>query len=441
MLDIQLLIEAIKNGESQGHELIELLITHITSQEIDERDVIAWLKVMHEHGCSQDDMVYLTECMRDSGAVLSWDESAPVVDKHSTGGVGDKMSIMLAPALAVYDVRVPMLAGRSLGHTGGTIDKLESIPGFSCLHSPDTMKTIVEKIGCCIVAQNPKIAPADGRLYALRDVTNTIDNVQLITASIVSKKSAEGLHALVLDVKCGRAAFMKTLEQAKKLATSMVETANGCGITAVAQITAMEHPIGSHVGNTLEVIESIEVLKGRGHIDTIQLVELQGGALLHLVGKADSQEDGENMIRASFNNGSALEKFKQMCNAQGMSKQQVSDLIQHPESFLPQAVFQTNIFAQQSGYLQLIDAMELAELLREMGAGRFEIDDEIDPSVGAVIHVDVDEFVEQGTAIFTIHHNHPLSEQQLARFNAISSYSEIAGKKQHRLLEVVSIDT
>ncbi|MEK9699719.1 MAG: hypothetical protein VW270_28335, partial [Candidatus Poseidoniales archaeon] len=204
-MEFESMLNAITNGENQSKDLIFNFIEGVTSDSIDEPRIIKWLKTMHNFGCTNEDVVHLTTAMRMSGATLEWNNGKPVVDKHSTGGVGDKMSIMLAPALAACGVRVPMLAGRSLGHTGGTIDKLESIPHFSCEQSPEDMIRIVEEVGCCIVAQNLSIAPADGRLYALRDVTHTIDNIQLITASILSKKSAEGLDALVLDVKYGSA--------------------------------------------------------------------------------------------------------------------------------------------------------------------------------------------------------------------------------------------
>ena len=259
----QHLVDAVKAGEVQPATELKSFVEGVADATVSTEDATAWLKAVHQHGMPTEDTVVLTKAMIDSGASLTWAEGPPVVDKHSTGGVGDKMSLMLAPALAAAGCRVPMLAGRGLGHTGGTIDKLESIPGFNCALSPEAMVEAVEAVGCCIAVQNEAIAPADGVLYAIRDVTHTIDSVPLITASIISKKAAEGLTALVLDVKTGSAAFMQTVEQARELATSMVRTAEGLGIQTVAQLTTMDQPIGTHIGNALEVIGSIQVTRMR----------------------------------------------------------------------------------------------------------------------------------------------------------------------------------
>ena len=254
------LIEAVKSGKSQPKDELTLFVGDVATGKVSTEEATRWLKAVHKNGLPTRDTVVLTQAMIHSGAQLKWPEGPPVVDKHSTGGVGDKMSLMLAPALAACGCRVPMLAGRGLGHTGGTIDKLESIPGFNCALTPEEMVEAVSNVGCCIAVQNTAIAPADGVLYALRDVTDTIDSVPLITASIISKKAAEGLDALVLDVKTGPAAFMQSIEDARTLARSMVNTAEGLGIRTVAQITAMGEPIGTHIGNALEVIGSIHAV-------------------------------------------------------------------------------------------------------------------------------------------------------------------------------------
>jgi len=227
---VERLCESINAGTPLNQADLQLFIDGVATRTLSIEAITKWLKGVHTHGISVADTVALTTGMMHSGAVLTWDTARPIADKHSTGGVGDKMSLMLAPALAACGVEVPMLAGRGLGHTGGTIDKLEAIPGFNCALTPEQMSTIVDQIGCCIAAQNDAIAPADGLLYAIRDVTNTVDSIPLITASIVSKKAAEGLKALVLDVKCGQAAFMKTESQATELAQSMVRVAQGLGI-------------------------------------------------------------------------------------------------------------------------------------------------------------------------------------------------------------------
>jgi thymidine phosphorylase len=414
---ISSMISSIQEGRNQEKQDIFEFISHVKNDSILQELVVLWLQTMHQYGCSSEDVVHLTTAMRESGATLTWQGDKPVVDKHSTGGVGDKMSIMLAPALAACGLRVPMLAGRSLGHTGGTIDKLESIPHFSCIKTPEEMKAIVEKVGCCIVAQNSNIAPADGRLYALRDVTHTIDNIQLITASILSKKSAEGLDALVLDVKFGSAAFMKTLEEARALARSMVEVGNGCGIKTVAQLTHMDHPIGSHIGNALEVIESIHVLNGHGHEDTKELVVIQGGALLHLSGLAPAEEEGREMIRHVLANGEAMDVFKAMCIAQGVPKQTVEQLVSKPEMVLPTSRMKTHVKASTSGYVSMFDAMGLAEHLRTMGAGRVNLSDNIDHAVGIVIHSHIGDKVAKDDVVLTVHHSHALSEKEMIFFS------------------------
>ena len=287
--------------------MLAQFIRSVATRSIPVSSIEKWLKSVHRNGISVEETTVLTREMMESGSILNWNDNRLVVDKHSTGGVGDKMSLMLAPALAACGLKIPMLAGRGLGHTGGTIDKLESIPGFNCLLSPEQMQKQVNEIGCCIAAQNDSIAPADGLLYAIRDVTNTIDSIPLITASIISKKAAEGLGSLVLDVKCGSAAFMKTQSDAEALAKSMVGAAKGLGINAIAQITKMDYPIGKYVGNSLEVIGSIEILQGNGSSDTRELVVIQGSSLLIQSGLVSNKHDAEKMICSVLDNGQALE--------------------------------------------------------------------------------------------------------------------------------------
>ncbi|MBT6255575.1 MAG: thymidine phosphorylase, partial [Euryarchaeota archaeon] len=324
--------EAVRKGEKMSLEDLGKFIEGVAQRSISVTLIEEWLKCVHTHGISVEETTALTAGMMNSGAVLSWKGDANICDKHSTGGVGDKMSLILAPALAACGVRIPMLAGRGLGHTGGTIDKLESIPGFNCNLSPDAMSIAVKEIGCCIAAQNDSIAPADGLLYAIRDVTDTVDSIPLITASIVSKKAAEGLNALVLDVKCGQAAFMKTEHDAVQLAESMVRTANGLGIKTIAQVTDMNEPIGTHIGNALEVTGSILVLQGQGSKDTRELVMLQGGQLLNLTGKAATLEDGMRMIGQVLDGGQALGVFVKMCIQQGTNSSVAQQLAVDPQS-------------------------------------------------------------------------------------------------------------
>ena len=417
-MNITSLLQALQSGNPQPASLLTNFIDGVAKGSVSNEDATSWLKAMHQFGCTAEDKVLITKCMMASGAILSWPEGAPVVDKHSTGGVGDKMSLILAPALAACGCRVPMLAGRGLGHTGGTIDKLESIPGFICSLSPAEMKEIVENIGCCIAVQNDAIAPADSVLYALRDITDTIDSVPLITASIISKKAAEGISSLVLDVKMGKAAFMKTIEQATELATSMVQTAQGLGIQTMAQITSMDEPIGSHIGNALEVIESIHVLQGYGSEDTRELVIMQGVALLTMSMHLTPEEALSKMNRV-LSNGEALQKFKAMCLAQGVSEQIAERLIAHPEKVLGASQLQTTILAQQQQYIHSIDAMGMAVLAREHGAGRYQLDDVLSTDVGFVLHCKKGDWIQQDEPLFTFYHNRPLvstEHERLSRF-------------------------
>ena len=429
--------DAVRKGEKMSLEDLSKFIEGVARHSISVTLIEEWLKSIHSHGISVEETTALTAGMMNSGAVLSWKGDANVCDKHSTGGVGDKMSLILAPALSACGVRIPMLAGRGLGHTGGTIDKLESIPGFNCNLSPDAMSVAVEEVGCCIAAQNDSIAPADGLLYAIRDVTDTVDSIPLITASIVSKKAAEGLNALVLDVKCGQAAFMKTEQDAVQLAESMVRTANGLGIRTIAQITDMNEPIGTHIGNALEVTGSILVLQGRGSKDTRELVMLQGGQLLNLIGKAATLEDGMQMIGRVLDGGQALNAFVAMCIQQGTSSTVAQQLAADPQSVLPQSSLRTELTSSQSGYVDSIDAMALAEVARELGAGRFTMDDEIAHTVGFVLHSAKNAVISAGETWMVVHHEEPLSSEHRTKLIKALRISNQRGEPFTRLIRTV----
>lgn len=435
-MDITPLLTAIKEGENQPKDRLLAFISGISEGTVPQEQAIQWLKAVHASGCTGADKVFITQAMMESGAQLAWGDGPPVVDKHSTGGVGDKMSLMLAPALAACGCRVPMLAGRGLGHTGGTIDKLESIPGFRCALTPEEMVNAVESVGCCIAVQNEAIAPADGVLYALRDVTQTIDSVPLITASIVSKKAAEGLEALVLDVKVGKAAFMKSLDEARELATSMVMTAEGLGIRTLAQLTEMDHPIGTYVGNALEVIESLQVLKGEGSEDTRSLVVMQGAALLSLVMNLEEDEAKERM-ETVLDNGEALAVFAAMCRQQGVASSTVERLIDDPTTALDLAPKQTIVRASSTGHLHLIDALEMANIAREHGAGRFELADMVDHGIGFVLHQQRGAAVQAGDPVFTFHHRQSLDEATVARLQHLPTIKRERLPSETRLLDIV----
>lgn len=408
--DVKALILQIESSKAMDGSLLDEFIVAVANHRVELPLIEQWLTAVHLNGISVDDTTRLTKGMMLSGEVINWENNTLVVDKHSTGGVGDKMSLMLAPILAACGLKVPMLAGRGLGHTGGTIDKLASIPGFNCSLNPVEMKAQVEKIGCCIAAQNDAIAPADGLLYAIRDVTDTIDSVPLITASIVSKKAAEGLNALVLDVKCGSAAFMQNMADAEALATSMVNAARGLGINTIAQITQMDYPIGKYIGNSLEVLGSIEVLQGHGSSDTLDIVILQCKELLVMTEKASSHDEAERLVRNVISNGLALRKFKQMCVRQGVDENLAQLLIDNPHDVLLASEFKTPIRATTSGYLAGINAMTLAKIARNHGAGRFAMTDIIIPEIGFEIIPNKGDYLSADDVWLVFHHNEVLSD-------------------------------
>lgn len=432
------LISAVESKEMMNLEHLVEFINGVANHSIPVEMIEKWLKAVHSHSISVKETTILTKEMMHSGAILDWPNKKMVVDKHSTGGVGDKMSLMLAPALAACGVMVPMLAGRGLGHTGGTIDKLESIPGFNCSLSPNEMKEQVQELGCCIAAQNDAIAPADGLLYAIRDVTNTIDSIPLITASIISKKAAEGLGSLVLDVKCGSAAFMKSRKDAEALARSMVGAAKGLGINTTAQITQMDFPIGKYIGNSLEVVGSVEVLQGNGSKDTRDLVVMQGSALLLQSGKVNNFSEGEALICEVLDNGLALAIFEKMCIAQGVTEENAKKICSDPKSILPKSKSTTTFVSSKSGYVAMIDSMALAEIARKHGAGRFNLEDEIISEIGFEVLVEQNQEINEGEQWLLFHHNTALNDEEIAQLNDSISVENQVSAKNSRLISTIS---
>ena len=438
MENITTLISSVESKEMMNLEHLTEFIKGVANHSIPLDMIEKWLKAVHSNSISVKETTILTKEMMNSGAILEWKNNQMVVDKHSTGGVGDKMSLMLAPALAACGLMVPMLAGRGLGHTGGTIDKLEAIPGFNCSLSPQEMNHQVLDLGCCIAAQNDAIAPADGLLYAIRDVTNTIDSIPLITASIISKKAAEGLGSLVLDVKCGSAAFMKTRTDAEALAKSMVGAAKGLGINTTAQITQMDFPIGKYVGNSLEIIGSIEILQGKGSKDTRDLVIMQGSALLVQCGKVKDSQEGEKRIVEVLDNGLALKTFEKMCIAQGVTEENAKTICQEPNLILPKSNFTTKFSSSEPGYVSMIDSMALAEIARKHGAGRFNLEDIIIPEIGFEVLVEQNQKIGEGENWLVFHHNETLSEEEITQLNDSISLENKVSKKNSRLISIIS---
>ncbi len=361
----------------------------------------AMLMAVYLRGMNRSETVALTDAMMRSGVVADLSMvSRCKVDKHSTGGVGDKISLPLAPMVACCGVAVPMISGRGLGHTGGTLDKLESIPGFRVGLSLEEYRRQVETVGAALIGQTRDLAPADKRLYALRDVTATVECIPLITASILSKKLAEGIDALVLDVKFGRGAFMRTLDEARELATAMVEVAKTMGKPTRALLTTMDQPLGRTVGNALEVGETIDCLRGRGPADVMELTYALGEQMLLLAGVCGRAEDARQRLRGAVESGAALAKFAEIVAAQGGDARIVDD-----RSLLPEARLRLDVPVTREGWVVDVDAREIAEAALGLGAGRRRAEDGVDPAVGVSDLVQVGERVGRGGRLAVVHAN------------------------------------
>lgn len=358
---------------------IRFFVDGLTSGAVTEGQVAALAMAVFFKGLEMDERVALTLAMRDSGEVLRWDLPGPVADKHSTGGVGDNVSLMLAPALAACGVYVPMISGRGLGHTGGTLDKLASIPGYDVAPGPEALERVVREVGCAVIGQTAEIAPADKRFYAIRDVTGTVESLDLITASILSKKLAAGLDALVLDVKAGSGAFMGTVAEAEALAASLVGVANGAGCRTSALVTGMDEPLASACGNALEVANAVRFLTGT-EVDARlwDVTVALGGELLFLTGLAKDAEAGRARLSLAFEDGSAAERFGRMVTALGGP----ADFVERFDAYLPDAPVVVDVPAPASGLVQAVDGRGLGNAVVELGGGRRRAADEIDPRVG-----------------------------------------------------------
>jgi pyrimidine-nucleoside phosphorylase len=379
---------------------IEAFVQGVTARTWPEYQTSALLMAIVLRGMNAEETATLTRAMVESGQKLDLSDLPGVkVDKHSTGGVGDKTSLVLAPLAAACGVVVPMMSGRGLGHTGGTLDKLESIPGFRVGLTVPEFRAQLKKVGCALIGQTAEIAPADKILYALRDVTATVESIPLITGSIMSKKIAEGIGALVLDVKCGRGAFMKNRTDARKLAQSLVATGNANGVRTQALVTAMDAPLGRAVGNALEVIESLETLKGRGPADLESLSVALAARMVLLSGQASTLAPAETMVRQALLSGRGLEKFRDIMSHQGGNPKVVDDY-----SHLPSAPRRTVMKAERSGYVTDLDAELIGRATMVLGAGRDRVEDVIDPAVGAIIFKTRGDRVDAGEALVELHY-------------------------------------
>ena len=400
-MDIIEIIIAKKDGKVLTKEQIHFFIKGLIDKTIEDYQVSALLMAITINGMNSEETAYLTEEMRVSGDV--WDLSdipGLKIDKHSTGGVGDKVSLILGPLVASCGAKMAKISGRGLGHTGGTLDKMESIPGMRINLTKEEFKKQVREIGVAIIGQDKHIDPADKRLYELRDVTGTVQSIPLIASSIMSKKLASGADCILLDVKCGKGAFMKNYEDAKKLAIEMVNIGKQLHKNVKAEITDMNQPLGKAVGNNLEIKEVIETLKGNGPEDLKEICLSSGAILLTQAELFKTTEDARKALEENIKNGKAFEKFKEFVKAQGGDL----EYIDHPEKF-PVSKHLIEIKSENEGYIKTIDALAIGLGSCHLGGGRMKITDTIDMSAGIVLNKKVGDLVKKGELLCTLHTN------------------------------------
>lgn len=409
------LIETKRDGGRLSSEQIEWLISSYTSGWVPDYQMSAMAMAIYLKGLDDQELTAWTAAMLSSGHTMRFDQiAAPKIDKHSTGGVGDKISIPLAPLVAACGVAIPMVSGRGLGHTGGTLDKLESIPGFTAELDEVRFHEILEKHGLVIAAASSTVVPADRKLYALRDATATVSSIPLIASSIMSKKLAEGLEGLVLDVKTGSGAFIPDLVRARQLAETMVSIGESHEVSTVALLTAMDQPLGKEVGNANEIRESIDVLKGEGPRDVTELTLALGEVMLELAGI----DGGRDKLDETIVSGHALQKLIDVVEAHGGD----ADAIEDP-SLLPTAEHSEQLVSPRSGHVSRCDALTIGLAATRLGAGRERMEDSVDPGVGVTLEAKIGQRVEEGDLLATVHHNSP--DKWEAHREALASAWEI----------------
>ncbi|WP_119307221.1 thymidine phosphorylase [Cohaesibacter haloalkalitolerans] len=409
----QEIIRKKRDGGTLSAEEIQFFVKGITDGSVTEGQISALAMAVFFRGMELDERVALTLAMRDSGSVLDWSElNGPVVDKHSTGGVGDNTSLMLAPALAACGAFVPMISGRGLGHTGGTLDKFDSIPGYITQPDNALFRKVTREVGCAVIGQTADLAPADKRFYGIRDVTATVESIHLITASILSKKLAAGLQGLVLDVKSGSGAFMPTHQESIELAKSLVTVANGAGVKTAALITDMNEPLATAAGNAIEMKNAVQFLTGdaidpRNWEITVALC----AEMLLIGGVVASRDEGTEKIEDAFRSGRAAEKFAEMVAALGGP----TDCIENMEDYLKLAPMVVDIYAEKAGLVEAIDTREVGIAVVELGGGRIRAADPIDHSVGFDGLAGLGQPVDSNTPIARVYAN---SDDQVTRATA-----------------------
>jgi thymidine phosphorylase len=413
-----------RDGGKLSGEEIAFMISGVTSGAVSEGQVAALAMSVFFNGMERDETIALTTAMRDSGTVLDWsDLPGPAVDKHSTGGVGDNVSLMLAPIVATCGAYVPMISGRGLGHTGGTLDKMDSIPGYTSQPDIVLFRKVVREVGCAIIGQTSDLAPADKRIYSIRDVTATVESIPLITASILSKKLAAGLHALVLDVKSGNGAFMAKSKDAVKLATSLVEVANGAGLRTTALVTDMNQPLASAAGNAVEVMNAIEFLTGKRDARLESVTLDLAAEMLVQAGVAQTTRDGHVLAKRALDSGKAAEVFARMVSALGGP----TDLLEKPAMHLAAAPVVVPVAALADGFISSVATREVGLAVVALGGGRTRPQVPVDHAVGLTQLLPVGAKVSKGEPLCIVHARR--EEQAQAASGAIQGSFRISAAK------------
>ncbi len=397
----QEIIRKKRNHQALTAEEISFFINGVTTGTIADAQTAALTMAIFLNGFNKEETVSLTLSMRDSGDVMQWKNlNGPVVDKHSSGGVGDKVSLMLAPMIAACGGYVPMISGRGLGHTGGTLDKFDSIPGYTTIPSNELFAKTVKEVGCAIIGQTGNLAPADKKIYAIRDVCGTVESVPLITASILSKKLAAGLDCLVMDLKCGNGAFMDNLEDARTLAKSIVNVANGAGTKTNAVLTDMNQVLGRNVGNAVEVSEAVEYLKGENIDPRLHTITMRLCAeLLVSSGLASTLNEAENKLQKALDSGKALEIFAQMVTMLGGP----ADFCDHPEKYLPKAQIIRPVYADKTGYVTAMQTREIGMSVIGLKGGRTHPDQHLNYATGFTNFCQIGNYMDENTPLAFIH--------------------------------------
>ena len=427
-----------RDGQELSREEIVFFVEGVTTGRVADYQISALLMAVYLNGMNQTEQQILTEAMLESGSILDFSDIAkPKADKHSTGGVGDKTSLLIAPLVASCGVAVPMISGRGLGHTGGTLDKLESIPGYRVNLTVDEFKRVLNDVGYAMAGQTAELAPADKKMYALRDATATVEAIPLIVASIISKKGAAGLDAMVIDVKVGNGAFMRDESRAKELAHALVSTGNSCGIKTRALLTDMNQPLGAAVGNSIEVRECIEILRGETSKAAYPVLDLSlqlAAHMLVLVNVEQTIERALATLRRQIDSGAALEAFRRNILAQGGDARVCDD----PSRFLPLVTEGVKVESPRSGFITRIDTTEIGHAIAAIGGGRVRIEDVIDPTVGFVTEVKIGDRIAHNDALGVVYSSdQPGAREAAARIQAAYLIDDVAPATSQTLVKEI----